>query len=110
MSPASAVPPDSASDKARWEQDCLRQLEHRAFENPGHTPGGWPEIVRVFLEGSYPETRICVRYVSRSFAEERTKRIGLWKEPFVGPDTGPHGRETASGVALLIHVDIMEEM
>jgi hypothetical protein len=103
-------PADFKRGARNWEQECLRQLEHRAFENPGHTPGGWPEIVRVFLEGSHPETRICVRYVSRSLAEERTKCFRLWKEPFVGPDTGPHGRETTGGVALLIHVNIMEEI
>lgn len=106
MSPAPTEPQEFRNDEKAWELECAHQLELRA-QNLGHE-FPQPEVLSVYLEGEYPETRICVRYVKRSSAEERTKCHKLWTALFVGPDVRPDGRETPDQVALIVHTDILD--
>jgi hypothetical protein len=94
--------PQSRDEAEAWERESLAELE-QMVERLRDSPRA-PKIFEAALHGSYPETKICVRFWKRSRSEEQTKCYELWGPSF----KAPRGLETPDQVALLVHTWIRE--
>jgi hypothetical protein len=94
--------PSTPEEAHAWERRCLAELEQRVASLRDER--FQPKISDVHLDGSYPDTRICVRFWQRSRREEQTKCFELWGSSF----KAPRGLETPDQVALLVHTWILE--
>ena len=111
------------SQREAYERECLAQLENnarrleRAVRNP--TASGYlhHRIRDVRLDGTYPETAICVRWFDTRYEREKERAYHLWINPVTreppgsfeyGPGTKLVGREPPDQVAMLIQVWVEE--
>jgi hypothetical protein len=94
--------PQRADEIQAWERACVTALDEMVERlRDSHSE---PQILGVTLEGDYPDTKICVRFLRRAKGDERVKCYPLWNSLF----TAPRGVEPPSQVALLIHTWIRE--
>jgi hypothetical protein len=91
--------PQTPDERRAYEQECLKETR----QTLQRTEESDLERIRtreVTLEGSYPESRIRVRWWDPAFQEERSDSWEVWRLPVFEAADG--GREVPNQVGMLI--------
>jgi len=105
----------TAAERQAYERSCLAELTRRTG-NERLSRYRHHQVRDVRLEGSYPDTTICVRWFDARYGSEKEKCYALWisavtrKPPgfFEHPTGATVGREKPEQVAMLIQAWIEE--
>ena len=90
-------------DPQQWEQQALQEI--RGMLSRVSDTSRAVELDQIALDGSFPDTRVVLSYVSGGTTT--TERYRLWGPEFKGPD----GRRIPAGnVATLIYSWISERL